>query len=126
MPDPIPDAYGKLRPVYAFVMVLGYSRMLTVVFSFRTRLVDFLRCHAEALAFFGGTPRTIVYDNLKSVVLWRRGAEVTPIVVTPTRVFQTGQRYRKPDRIVWEHLTWDVIREVPMLMALYERDHAAR
>jgi hypothetical protein len=77
MPDPIADAYGKLRPVYAFVMVLGYSRMLTVVFSFRTRLVDFLRCHAEALAFFGGTPRTIVYDNLKSVVLWRRGAEVT-------------------------------------------------
>jgi len=77
MPDPILDAYGKLRPVYAFVMVLGYSRMLTVVFSFRTRLVDFLRCHAEALAFFGGTPRTVVYDNLKSVVLWRRGAEVT-------------------------------------------------
>jgi transposase len=76
MPDPIPDAYGKLRPVYAFVMVLGYSRMLTVVFSFRTRLVDFLRCHAEALAFFGGVPRAIVYDNLKSVVLRRRGAEV--------------------------------------------------
>jgi transposase len=77
MPDPILDAYGKLRPVYAFVMVLGYSRMLTVIFSFRTRLVDFLRCHAEALAFFGGTPRTIVYDNLKSVVLSRRGVEVT-------------------------------------------------
>jgi transposase len=76
MPDPIPDAFGKLRPVYAFVMVLGYSRMLTVVFSFRTRLVDFLRCHAEALAFFGGVPHTIVYDNLKSVVLHRRGAQV--------------------------------------------------
>ncbi len=81
MPDRIPDAYGKLRPVYALVMVLGYSRLLTVVerragFSFRTRLVDFLRCHAEALAFFGGVPHTIVYDNLKSVVLKRRGAEV--------------------------------------------------
>lgn len=56
MPDPLPDAYGKLRPVYAFVMVLGYSRLLTVVFSLRTRLVDFLRCCAEALAFFGGVP----------------------------------------------------------------------
>jgi len=76
MPDRIPDAYGKLRPVYALVMVLGYSRMLTVVFSLRTRLVDFLRCHAEALAFFGGVPHTVVYDNLKSVVLRRRGAEV--------------------------------------------------
>lgn len=77
MPDPLPDAFGKLRPVYALVMVLGYSRMLDVVFSFRTRLVDFLRCHAEALEFFGGVPRTLVYDNLKSVVLHRRGAEVT-------------------------------------------------
>jgi len=77
MPDPIPDPYGKLRPVYALVMVLGYSRMLTVVFSFRTRLVDFLRCHAEAMAFLGGVPQTIVYDNLKSVVLKRRGTEVT-------------------------------------------------
>jgi len=76
MPDPLPDAFGKLRPVYALVMVLGYSRMLDVVFSFRTRLVDFLRCQAEALEFFGGVPRTLVYDNLKSVVLQRRGAEV--------------------------------------------------
>ncbi len=77
MPDPIPDAFGKLRPVYAFVMALGYSRMLTVIFSFRTRLVDFLRCHAQALEFFGGVPHTVVYDNLKSVVVFRRGAEVT-------------------------------------------------
>ena len=77
MPNPIPDAFGKLRPVYALVMVLGYSRMLTVVFSFRTRLADFLRCQAEGLAFFGGVPRTLVYDNLKSVVRHRRGAEVT-------------------------------------------------
>lgn len=76
MPDPLPDAFGKLRPVYALVMVLGHSRMLTVVFSFRTRLVDFLRCQAEALEFFGGVPRTLVYDNLKSVVLHRRRAEV--------------------------------------------------
>jgi hypothetical protein len=77
MPDPIPDAFGKLRPVYALVMVLGYSRLLTVVFSFRTRLVDFLRCQAEALEFFAGVPRSLVYDNLKSVVLRRRGAEVS-------------------------------------------------
>lgn len=77
MPDPIPDAFGKLRPVYASVMALGYSRMLTVIFSFRTRLVDFLRCHAQALEFFDGVPHTVVNDNLKSVVVFRRGAEVT-------------------------------------------------
>jgi len=75
--DRIPDAFGKLRPVYALVLVPGSSRMPTVTFSFGTRLADFLRCQAEALAFFDGVPRTLVYDNLKSVVLQRRGREVT-------------------------------------------------
>lgn len=76
MPDPIPDPVGKPRPVYALIMVLGFSRMLSVSFSFRTRLVDFLRCQAEALTFFGGSPHTVVYDNLRSVVASRRGAEI--------------------------------------------------
>jgi transposase len=45
--------------------------MLIPVFSFRTRLLEFLRCHAEALEFFGGAPHAIVHDNFKSVVMHR-------------------------------------------------------
>jgi 5-formyltetrahydrofolate cyclo-ligase len=48
---------------------------------------------------------------------------IADIIVTPTRMIQTSHRYRKPDRIVWEKLSWDVIREVPLLMALYQHDH---
>ena len=33
----------------------------------------FLRGHVEAFAFFGGVPRVLLYDNLKSAVLERRG-----------------------------------------------------
>lgn len=63
--------------VYAFLMVLCHSRLLYVEFSLATQLSDFLRCHQNALRFFGGSPKTNVYDNLTSVVLTRRGADVT-------------------------------------------------
>ena len=33
----------------------------------------FLRSHVDAFAFFGGVPRVLLYDNLKSAVLERRG-----------------------------------------------------
>lgn len=62
--------------VYAFVMALCYSRQLYVEFSLATQLSDFLRCHQNALRSFEGCPKTNVYDNLTSVVLTRRGAEV--------------------------------------------------
>jgi len=63
--------------VYAFVMVLCYSRELYVEFSLATQLSDFPRCHQNALRFFGGSPKTNGYDNLSSVVLTRRGTDVT-------------------------------------------------
>lgn len=68
---------GILCKVYVFVMVLCYSRQLYIEFSLATQLSDFLRCHQNALRFFGGSPKTNVYDNLTSVVLTRRGTEVT-------------------------------------------------
>ncbi len=76
LPDPVLHQ-GVLCKVYAFVMVLCYSRQLYVEFSLATQLSDFLRCHQNALRTFGGSPKTTVYDNLSSVVLTRRGAEVT-------------------------------------------------
>ncbi len=68
---------GVLCKVNAFLMVLCYSRLLYVEFSLATQLSDFLRCHQNALHYFGGAPKTTVYDNLTSVVLTRRGADVT-------------------------------------------------
>jgi len=68
---------GHLCKVHAFVMVLCYSRLLYLEFSLSTKLEDFLRCHQNALRFFGGSPKTCVYDNLSSVVRRRRGTDIT-------------------------------------------------
>jgi transposase len=68
---------GHLCEVYAFVMVMCYSRLLYLEFSLATKLEDFLRCHQNGLRFFGGSPKSCVYDNLSSVVKRRRGTDIT-------------------------------------------------
>lgn len=62
---------GGARRLFAFVMVLSFSRHLFVRFFFDTRLPSFLAGHVEAFAAFGGVPRRLLYDNLKSAVLER-------------------------------------------------------
>jgi transposase len=71
--------FGKLvvgraeRVLWAFVMVLSFSRLLFLRFFLGSSMPFFLRGHVEAFAFFGGIPRVLLYDNLKSAVLERRG-----------------------------------------------------
>lgn len=62
-----------VRPLSAFVMVLSWSRMPFVCFSYDQRMGSFLDAHVRALRFFGGVPRRLLYDNLRSVVTARRG-----------------------------------------------------
>lgn len=57
------------RRLSFFVMVLCHSRMVYVEFTCQERLEHFLGCHKNAFEFFGGTPRTILIDNLKTGVL---------------------------------------------------------
>jgi hypothetical protein len=60
-------------PLMAFVMVLSYSRQIFLRFFLNARLGNFLRGHVGAFDTWRGLPRTLLYDNLKSVVLERQG-----------------------------------------------------
>ena len=62
---------GAMLSVYAFVMVLGFSRMLYVEFTTSMRLAVLLACHLNAFRFFGGVPLEVLYDNMKQVRLER-------------------------------------------------------
>lgn len=64
------------RRLSVFVMVLSFSRMLYLEFTLSQSIEAFLRCHVRAFRFFGGVPKRALYDNLKSVVLSRRGKEI--------------------------------------------------
>src|SRR5262249_44424538 len=58
---------GERISVYAFVMVLSFSRMLFVRFTTSMKMPQLLECHQLAFAYFGGWPQTILYDNMKQV-----------------------------------------------------------
>jgi len=61
------------RPLMAFVMVLSHSRQIFLRFYLDARMESFLRGHVAAFASWGGVPRVLLYDNLKSAVMERRG-----------------------------------------------------
>jgi len=64
------------RNLSCFVMTLAYSRALYLEFFFDQTMENFLRGHVHAFQFFSGQPRVILYDNLKSAVLERRGNQI--------------------------------------------------
>jgi transposase len=61
------------RPLMAFVMVLSWSRQIFLRFYLNQRMESFLRGHVAAFETWGALPRVLLYDNLKSAVLERRG-----------------------------------------------------
>lgn len=65
--------HGILRPLYAFVLVLSWSRVRYVEFTVSQDLSTFLGCLSRALAYVGGVPRQILFDNAKTVVKERVG-----------------------------------------------------
>lgn len=62
---------GRQRRLYAFVMTLGWSRAMYVEFTVGMDAVTWLRCHVHAFEYFGGVPREVLHDNLKTAVLSR-------------------------------------------------------
>jgi transposase len=57
------------RNVSVFVAVLCHSRLIYIEFCLSQRKAEFYRAVVQALTFFGGSPRQIIFDNLKAAVL---------------------------------------------------------
>ena len=64
------------RPLMAFVMVLSYSRQVFLRFTLDARAASFAAGHVAAFERFSGSPRVLLYDNLKSAVLERKGRTI--------------------------------------------------
>jgi transposase len=95
-------AFGKLqigqalRALWAFVMVLSWSRQIFVRFYLSAAMPSFVRGHVDAFAFFQGIPRVILYDNLKSAVLER----VAHAIHFNSRLLELSQHYHFEPRPV--------------------------
>jgi len=62
------EVEGTLRRLCVFVMTLSYSRRMFVRYSYSAAMGAFIRGHVQAFEHFGGVPRTVLYDNLRSAV----------------------------------------------------------
>lgn len=64
------EVNGREQRLYCFVYILGFSRAMYVEFTIKQNLPTLLNCHINAFNRVG-IPKTIVYDNMKTVVLTR-------------------------------------------------------
>ncbi len=62
---------GMWRPVWVFVLVLGYSRYLFAECVTDTTLPTLIWLHQKAFRVLGGVAKHLVYDNMRTVTLGR-------------------------------------------------------
>ncbi len=60
----------RVEKLYAFVFILGYSRVPYIEFVIKQNLQTLIQCHINAFKALGIT-KEIVYDNMKTVVIRR-------------------------------------------------------
>ena len=84
----------------AFVAVLSWSRQIYVRFFLDARMENFLRGHLGAFAAWGGVPRVLLYDNLKSAVLERYGSRCGDAIRFHPTLLEFAGHYRYEPRPV--------------------------
>jgi transposase len=67
---------GSKRPLWAFVIVLAYSRAMWAELVLDMGIESLRRSLVRASAFFGGSPRQWLFDNAKTIVVERSGDAV--------------------------------------------------
>jgi transposase len=67
---------GQMKRLYCFSLLLCYSRFMYIEFTVSQSLQTLLGCHINAFNFTGGVTRSILYDNMKTVVISREGRHI--------------------------------------------------
>jgi len=65
----VEQAEGRVKKLYLFSMILGYSRKIYGELIERCDLPTFLDCHIRAFEYFGGVPEQLLYDRMKNVFI---------------------------------------------------------
>jgi transposase len=66
--------YGNTRrKLYALAVIESYSRMLYVEFTHSQKQAVLHSCLLNAFKYFGGTPKTVLVDNMVTAVIDRQG-----------------------------------------------------
>ncbi|MCP4570500.1 MAG: IS21 family transposase [FCB group bacterium] len=117
-PYTIPFTRTGKQKVLCFSYILGFSRRQYIDFTLDRKFFTLIRRHQDAFAYFGGVPKTCLYDNEKTVVLrWEAGKPVfnpafvafishyqnRPIACLPRRA-QTKGKVEQPFKYIESNL----------------------
>ena len=69
---------GAMRKIQVAVFVSAYSNDIYAVLFYRQNTECFLQAHADYLEYMGGSPRQMVYDNMRVAVKRLAGSEKEP------------------------------------------------
>ena len=98
------DSEGKLCKAYVFNMRLSYSRMDYYEIVFDQKIETWINCHINAFNFFGGVPKVIKLDNLKSGIIdsnyyepkfqkeYKRLSDHYGLLLSPCRPYQPQEK----------------------------------
>jgi len=100
-------SYGNTtRALYCLAVIESHSRMLYFEFTHSQGQQTLHRCLLNAFRFFGGSPKKLVHDNMKSAVVEREGPltrfneaflsflrpfKVVPIACNPGKAHEKGK-----------------------------------
>lgn len=59
--------HGEKVKMYMFVAILGYSRMKYAEFTFSQDQEHVFQCLINSFKYFGGVPKTVLFDNMRTV-----------------------------------------------------------
>lgn len=90
---------GEVREAQIFVAVFGASNYTYAEATWTQSLSDWIGSHVRAFAFFGGVPRLVIPDNLKSGVTRACRYERCSTLLTP-RCWPTMERQRSRPALI--------------------------
>lgn len=90
------DKSGKVKPLYVFAYVLGFSRFCYVEFTESMQQEILVNCHKNAFDYCNGVPSQILYDNMKQVRLGPN--KLNPVMVDFSKYYGFSIKTCKPYR----------------------------
>ena len=100
----VPSPDGKKKKAWVFNMRLSYSRLDYYEVVFDQKVETFIMCHINGFRYFGGVPKTVKVDNLKSAILeanfyeplhqqiYKQFADYHGCMIIPCRVRQPQEK----------------------------------
>lgn len=64
-----PDSSGKLVKTYGLVIILNFSRLGFYAITYDQKLETLIKGLTEAFSYFGGVPKRLKVDNMKTAIL---------------------------------------------------------